>query len=161
MSDSLAYELVNMLLRRKEKMAVAESCTGGRVLARLTGIPGSSAVLWGGVVSYSNESKVALLGVEADLIGNYGAVSPEVARAMACGMQRRSRVDWAVAVSGIAGPKGGSIEKPVGTVWIGCCDSKGNDSVQFRHVDGDRKLVQKRAVDETLKTLLEVVGDVQ
>lgn len=161
MSDSLAYELVDMLLRKKEKVAVAESCTGGRVLARLTGIPGSSAVLWGGVVSYSNESKVALLDVEAHLIGSYGAVSPEVTRAMACGMQRRSRADWAIAVSGIAGPGGGNVEKSVGMVWIGCCDSKGNDSVRLRHIDGDRKLVQKRATDETLKALLEMVGNAQ
>jgi len=161
MSDSLAYELVDMLLRRKEKVAVAESCTGGRVLARLTGIPGSSAVLWGGVVSYSNESKVALLDVEAHLIGSYGAVSPEVTRAMTRGIQRRSRADWAIAVSGIAGPGGGNVEKPIGMVWIGCCDSKGNDSVRLRHIDGDRKLVQNRATDETLKALLEMVGNAQ
>lgn len=161
MSNSSAYALVDLLLKRREKVAVAESCTGGRVLARLTAVPGSSAVLWGGVVSYSNESKVALLGVEADLIGRNGAVSPEVARAMARGMQRRSKADWAIAVSGIAGPSGGSIEKPVGTIWIGCCDSSGNDSTRFQRVEGDRESVRRQATDETLKALLEMVDNAQ
>jgi len=161
MPDDFAYELVNLLLKRKEKVAVAESCTGGRVMARLTAIPGSSAVLWGGIVSYSNESKVALLSVQTDLIERYGAVSPEVARAMACGMQRRSGADWAISVTGIAGPGGGGLGKPVGTVWMGCYDSNDNDSVQLRHIDGDRKLVQRQATDEALKMLLGMVDNEQ
>jgi len=161
MPNDLAYELVNLLLERREKIAVAESCTGGRVLALLTEIPGSSAVLWGGVVSYSNESKIALLGVEADLVRRYGAVSPEVAKTMAYCMQKKSGVDWAAAVTGIAGPGGGSAVKPVGTVWIGCYDSSGNNSVQFRHIDGDRKLVQRRAADAVLKMLLGMVDNGQ
>jgi len=159
MSDSLAYEIVDLLLKKKGKVAIAESCTGGRVLSRLTAVPGSSEILWGGVVSYSNESKVTLLDVKADLIGKNGAVSSEVARAMARGMQRMSNADWVVSVSGIAGPGGGSIEKPTGTVWIGCSDSKGSDSSQLRHVDGDRELVQTRATDETLRVLLEMVDN--
>ncbi|WP_306766985.1 CinA family protein [Olavius algarvensis spirochete endosymbiont] len=159
MSNSCAYELIDLLLKRGERVAIAESCTGGRVLAQLTAVPGSSAVLWGGVVSYSNESKVTLLGVETDLIGKNGAVSPEVAIAMARGIQRRSKTDWAVAVTGIAGPSGGSIEKPVGTIWVGCCDSSGNNSVRLQHFDGDRSLVQKWATEETLKVLLEMVDN--
>lgn len=161
MSNSSAYELIGLLLKRREKVAVAESCTGGRVLARLTEVPGSSAVLWGGVVCYSNESKVTLLGVEADLIRKNGVVSSEVARAMVRGIQRRSKADWAIAVSGIAGPSGGSIGKPVGTVWIGCCDSSDNISTRLQNIDGDRRLIQRQAAEKALKMLLEMVDNVQ
>jgi len=161
MPNDFVYELVNLLLDRGENMAVAESCTGGRVLARLTEIPGVSAALWGGVVSYSDESKTALLGVEADLVRKYGAVSAEVVRAMACCVQKKSGANWAVAVTGIAGPDGGSAEKPVGMVWIGCCDSNGNNSVQLRRIRGDREEVQRQAADEVLKMLLGMIDNVR
>ena len=99
-------------------LATAESCTGGLIAASLTAIPGSSAVVDRGFVTYSNEAKTEMLGVAAELIASKGAVSAEVARAMAEGALKHSRADIAVAVTGIAGPGGGSAEKPVGLVYI-------------------------------------------
>ncbi len=106
------------LIRRKQTLAVAESCTGGAIASRFTALAGASAYFLCGVVSYSNESKCKVLGVDADAITRYGAVSEQVARQMAEGARRISGADYAIATTGIAGPTGGSVEKPVGTVWI-------------------------------------------
>ena len=112
-------ELVHKILtERGLTLATAESCTGGAIAARFTAIPGASAYFRCGVVSYSNESKVKLLGVNPADIERYGAVSEQVARQMAEGARRAADADYAVATTGIAGPTGGSAEKPVGTVWI-------------------------------------------
>ena len=100
------------------KIAMAESCTGGLVSALLTDVSGSSAVLWGGVVAYSNECKTELLGVERETIERHGAVSAETARAMSIGLLQKSDVDLAIGITGIAGPTGGTVEKPVGLVWF-------------------------------------------
>ena len=102
------------------KIATAESCTGGLVAGLLTEIPGSSAVVERGLVVYSNEAKQDLLGVPAETLAEHGAVSEAVARAMAEGALRASRADLAVSVTGVAGPDGGTVEKPVGLVWFGC-----------------------------------------
>lgn len=116
---SLEAMVVRMLSARGLKMATAESCTGGLIANRITDVPGSSAVFTHGFVTYANEAKRDLLGVAQEVLDSFGAVSEPVARAMAEGALRVSGADFAVAVTGIAGPDGGTPEKPVGTVWIG------------------------------------------
>jgi nicotinamide-nucleotide amidase len=119
-------EAVGRLLAVQRKtLATAESCTGGLIGHRLTQIAGSSAYFLGGVIAYSNESKVRDLGVSGALIEKHGAVSEEVARAMAEGVRARFGADFGLAVTGIAGPEGGSAAKPVGTVWFALADANG------------------------------------
>ncbi len=138
------------------KIAAAESCTGGLIAAGLTEIPGSSNVFERGFVTYSNEAKTELLGVPADLIAEYGAVSEAVARAMVEGALARSRADIAVAVTGIAGPGGGSAEKPVGLVFVGAA-RRGEPAIVERHVfAGDRAEVRRATVLRALNLLLKL-----
>ncbi len=113
------------------KLATAESCTGGLIAACLTEIPGSSAVVERGFVTYSNEAKQDMLNVDAAILAQHGAVSEPVARAMALGALARSRADVAISVTGIAGPDGGSVEKPVGLVFL-CCVRRGCNPVVHR-----------------------------
>jgi nicotinamide-nucleotide amidase len=128
-SEDVVDALVRELARTKTTLAVAESCTGGMIAAQVTAIPGVSAHFLGGVVSYSNEAKVNLLGVPAGLIEAHGAVSAEVAKAMARGARERFGADVAISVTGIAGPSGGSAEKPVGLVYVGLATA---DAVESR-----------------------------
>ena len=114
-----AASAIKTLIDAKLSIATAESCTGGLVAGALTSIPGSSAVVYGGFITYSNEAKSKLIRVPARLIRDYGAVSAQVARAMADGARAAAGVDLAVAITGIAGPDGGSDKKPVGTVVFG------------------------------------------
>ena len=117
--DASVQQLVHQILtERGQTLAVAESCTGGTIASRFTAMPGSSAYFLAGVVSYSNESKRDVLGVDNDDIMRYGAVSEQVARQMAEGARRITGADYAISTTGIAGPAGGSVEKPVGTVWM-------------------------------------------
>jgi nicotinamide-nucleotide amidase len=119
-------EAVGRLLTAQHKtLAVAESCTGGLIGHRLTQIAGSSAYFLGGVIAYANESKIRELGVARELLERHGAVSEEVARAMAAGVRTRFGADYGVATTGIAGPEGGTVEKPVGTVWLAVADAAG------------------------------------
>lgn len=118
-----------LLLQHKSTLAVAESCTGGLIGHRLTNVPGSSGYFRGGVVVYSNESKMTLLGVSAETLSKHGAVSGETVKEMAMGVRGRIRADLGLAVTGIAGPEGGSKEKPVGTVFVGLATS---DDVYFK-----------------------------
>ena len=146
-----------LLLERKYTIAVAESCTGGLLTSRLTDIPGSSAYVDRSVVAYSNESKVAWLGVGSDVLAAHGAVSEPVAEAMATGIRSRASTTVGVGVTGIAGPGGGSREKPVGLVVIGVAGPWGN-SVRTRRFSGTREQVKwhasSAALDDVRRALL-------
>ena len=138
-------ELVHGLLtERKQTLATAESCTGGSIAARFTALPGASAYFRCGVVAYSNEAKADILGVRADDIARYGAVSEQVARQMAEGARRVAGADYAIATTGIAGPTGGSEEKPVGTVWIAVATPE-RTVAQLRQCGSDRGQIIDRA----------------
>ncbi len=141
-----------MLIQRNLKVAVAESCTGGLVGHLLTEIPGISACLDRVLVTYSNSAKVDLLGVPEELIAAFGAVSAEVARAMACGVRERSRVDIGVSTTGIAGPSGGSESKPVGLVYMAVTNGE-RVIVEKRIFRGMRSAVKMRAAYHTLNML--------
>ena len=122
--ETLEQVLVEVLTKKKQTLAVAESCTGGLLANRITNVPGSSAVLLSGYVCYANEAKIDILGIDPKLIEKYGAVSKEVARAMAEGARKRAGSSYALVTTGIAGPDGGSKEKPVGTVYAALADEK-------------------------------------
>ncbi|WP_288261737.1 competence/damage-inducible protein A [uncultured Prochlorococcus sp.] len=116
--DTLASVLIKELAKRNESIVLAESCTGGLLSSSITSISGSSKVFQGSIVSYSNELKNSLLNISKDMLRKYGAVSEEVCQAMAINVKEKLKADWSIAISGIAGPEGGSIEKPVGLVYI-------------------------------------------
>jgi nicotinamide-nucleotide amidase len=129
--EEIEQVVVRLLTGRKKTLALAESCTGGNVAHRLTNVPGTSAVFLGGVVSYSNAAKENFLGVRAETLGAHGAVSEPVAREMAAGAREKFGADLAVAITGIAGPDGGTAEKPVGTVFIALATAAGVDVKKF------------------------------
>ncbi|WP_265562714.1 CinA family protein [Sphingomicrobium arenosum] len=137
------------------RVAVAESCTGGLVSAALTEIAGSSDVFVAGYVTYANEAKVRMLGVDPVLIELHGAVSQEVARAMAEGALMRSSADVAVAITGVAGPGGGSADKPVGTVWFARASSRADTQAELKHFDpaASRAAIRVQAALEALSLL--------
>jgi len=138
--------------RANLSLGAAESCTGGLVGGRLTDIPGSSDVFMGAVVCYADRLKTELLDVPAELIMAHGAVSEEVARAMAEGARRRLGVDLAVSVTGIAGPSGGTADKPVGTVWFAVASPTGSDTRRIVFF-GSRREVRERATQTALYLL--------
>lgn len=148
MDAELNEVVVRELIGSKTTLAVAESCTGGLIAHRLTEVPGVSDVLLEAVVTYSNESKVKRLGVDPDLIAAHGAVSEEVARAMALGVARTGGADIGVAVTGIAGPGGGSARKPVGLCYMAV-----GDRVESKVFSGDRSHVKERAAGHALNML--------
>jgi nicotinamide-nucleotide amidase len=152
--DSLASVVLEQLRRRGDTLAVAESCTGGGIGAALAGVPGASDVFLGGVIAYANAIKQQLLGVPASLLAEHGAVSDPVARAMAEGARRQLGADWAVAVTGIAGPEGGSETKPVGLVHIALAgpDGSRSEGVRFGARRG-RHWIQTLTVGEALNRL--------
>ena len=130
--DKLPEEILGeMLLSKKSSISVAESCTGGRIGHLITSISGSSAYFNGGVIAYSNEVKMNLLGVKENLLMEYGAVSQEVVEQMALGVKQTLNSDYSIATSGIAGPTGGTKEKPVGTVWIAIAGPFGVESQKY------------------------------
>ena len=150
--NTVAVNLVELLKARGLTCATAESCTGGGVGSAITAVPGSSAVFAGGVISYSNDVKRNVLGVSDDILQNVGAVSPETAAQMAEGARRLLRTDLAVSLTGIAGPDGGSEEKPVGLVWFGLATKDGvrTEKAIFR---GDRAQIRAQAVTHALGML--------
>lgn len=139
-------ELVAEMLRGRYTIATAESCTGGMLAARLTDLPGSSEYVRGGVVAYGNEVKVESVGVSAELLMRHGAVSAEVASALAQGARTRMHADVAVGITGVAGPGGGSEEKPVGLVWIAVAGPGDSGTVRSVRLPGGRGEVRERAV---------------
>ena len=149
----LAAELGKRLQTLKADVSTAESCTGGGIAEAITRIPGSSAWFEAGYVTYSNRQKTLQLNVPETLFGQVGAVSREVVEAMVRGAQAHSNARFAVAVSGVAGPDGGSAEKPVGTVWLawGCGDEV---IAERRHFPGDRDAVRRQTVLAALEGLL-------
>ena len=148
-------ELVhNLLTERGQTLATAESCTGGTIAARFTAIPGASAYFRCGVVSYSNEAKIGLLGVDPAALERFGAVSEQVARQMAEGVRRAADSDYAVATTGIAGPAGGSAGKPVGTVWIAVAGPRGTVAV-LKQCGTDRGQIIDRASSQAIALLRE------
>lgn len=152
-------QVVGRLLHdRKEPMAVAESCTGGAIMKRITSVPGSSAWFAGGVVSYADAAKRTMLGVSGSAIDAHGAVSREVVEAMAHGARERFGVHWSIATSGVAGPDGGTAVTPVGTVWIAVDGPDGLRS-SLQHIPGTRDLVIERASVAALNLLrLHLIG---
>ncbi len=151
----LAQRIVDKAGAEGVMIAAAESCTGGMVAAAITDVPGASAVLDRGFVTYSNDAKTEMLGVSPALIALYGAVSGPVARAMAMGALTRSRADIAVSVTGVAGPSGGSDRKPVGLVWFGLAIKDAPVRTERRvFADADRNLVRLRATETALGLLL-------
>ena len=150
----LVKQLSAELLRKQQKVCTAESCTGGMIAKAFTDLAGSSDWFDRGFVTYSNAAKSEMLGLPASLIEDYGAVSEAVANAMASGALRHSEADYAVAVTGVAGPGGGSEDKPVGTVWIAVA-SKDQLEAQCHHFDGDRATVREATLRAGLESLLE------
>ncbi len=163
MIDTLAQRL----LQRGWMLVTAESCTGGMVAARCTDLAGSSQWFERGFVTYSNEAKHGLLGVDTALIQRHGAVSEAVARAMALGALRHSRAQVSVAITGVAGPSGGSADKPVGTVWLAWATPSdsgptlGADTAfvktQCVHLAGDRAAVRLASVNQAIQGLLDLM----
>jgi nicotinamide-nucleotide amidase len=139
---------------------VAESCTGGALGAALTAVPGASTVFVGGVIAYSDRVKIDVLGVSESTIRACGAVSSEVAQSMALGVRRVTSADWAVSITGVAGPEGGTPEKPVGTVWIGL-EGPGGDASETRlwRFPGDRDAVRASCVHAALDMLFRAAED--
>lgn len=149
---------VSQLLRQKRwRMATAESCTGGLIAAAMTELAGSSDVFECGFVTYSNHAKEKQLGVPKALLAKHGAVSEPVALAMAAGAAAKARVPLAVAVTGIAGPGGGSNEKPVGTVWIAWWSEEESRAQQFLF-SGNRQAVRQATVEQALQGLIRKLG---
>lgn len=150
----LSQRLGADLLQRGWRVATAESCTGGGVAAAITAVPGSSAWFECGIVSYANSAKQKLLGVNEASLEREGAVSEVVVIEMARGVIELSAADIAVAVSGIAGPGGGSPEKPVGTVWFAWLKATGEMSTELQRFDGDRAAVQQQSIAYALQGLI-------
>lgn len=161
MSDiaMLAAKVLRALENRNLKLATAESCTGGMVSAALTELAGASSVFERGFVTYSNEAKMELLGVSEETLRRYGAVSAETAREMAEGALRHSRADIAVSITGIAGPGGGSAEKPVGLVWFGLAMRGKRPRAEKRiFLAGERAIVRRDSVATALSLVLDTAS---
>ena len=156
-SLKLATRLSELLMRKQQKVCTAESCTGGLIAKTLTDLAGSSDWFERGFVTYSNAAKNEMLGVPASIIDDYGAVSEAVATAMARGALDHSHADFAVAVTGVAGPGGGSDEKPVGTVWIAIASTDELIANRFQF-SGDREAIREATLVTALEALIDLVG---
>ncbi|HET6719545.1 MAG TPA: CinA family protein [Rhodocyclaceae bacterium] len=156
-AEALAARLGEALLARGQSVATAESCTGGGVATALTAIAGSSRWFERGFVTYSNEAKQEMLGVSAATLERDGAVSAATVTEMAAGALRHSRADWALAISGIAGPDGGTPAKPVGTVWLAWAGPQGIRHCEQHLYPGDRRAVREQAGQRAIEGLLELL----
>jgi PncC family amidohydrolase len=157
-ADSLELQIGKLLRERKLKLSLAESCTGGLLGDRITNLPGSSEYFWGSLVTYAYEAKAALLHVSWESLNTYGAVSRETVLEMARGARKAFHTDIAVSVSGIAGPGGGTEEKPVGTTWIGLVDEEGEWTRSFQF-EGDRLANKASAAEAALRFLLDYLEE--
>lgn len=157
---SVAFTLIPALTERHLTIATAESCTGGLIGAALTDVPGASAVYLGGVISYANEVKIGLLGVDADTLAQNGAVSSPVAAMMAQGARAATGADVAVSTTGIAGPGGGTPEKPVGTVWVGVATPSGVETHLLSLAPtASREAIRAETVERALGFVLKAIGE--
>ena len=160
MPNLVEIQIGQLLQKRGLKLVLAESCTGGLVGSRVTDVPGSSEYFLGGVVAYAYEAKVDLLGVSWDTLNTQGAVSRETVLEMARGVRNRMKADIAVSVSGIAGPGGGTPEKPVGTTWIGLAAEDG-EWAQVYQFSKDREGNKALAAEAALQLLLDYLENKQ
>lgn len=155
-SRSLTQKIAEQSIKHGHQLASAESCTGGLIAKTLTDLAGSSAWFDCGFVTYSNAAKSAMLGVDPAVLDEYGAVSEPVVKSMCRGALEKSEANLVVAVSGIAGPGGGTVEKPVGTVWIGWASSLGDISAHKYLFSGDRSSIRQQTLLVSLNKYLEM-----
>ena len=151
-------KLIDLYRAKHLRIVTAESCTGGMIAAAITDIAGSSDVFERGFVTYSNEAKTQQIGVPADLIAHHGAVSVHVAREMAAGALKHSKADIAIAVTGIAGPGGGSDAKPVGLVYLAVARRGSDPAIERHQFHGDRAAIRQAAVERALEMLAEAAA---
>ncbi|GLQ09591.1 competence damage-inducible protein A [Devosia yakushimensis] len=151
-------EVIDLLTQAGKTIVTAESCTGGMIAAALTDIPGASAAVYGGYVTYANAAKSRMIQVPARLIHDYGAVSNQVARAMADGARNTARADYAVAVTGIAGPDGGTEKKPVGLVYVAVSSELATVVIEHRFGDLGRDAVRRATVEAAFELILQVLN---
>ena len=147
-----AFDLVTLLMNKGWHISFAESCTGGLLSGRLINASGASCVYKSGYITYSNEEKVRILGVSERTLQEYGAVSRQTASEMALGCAKASNTDFAVSVTGIAGPNGGTVEKPVGLVYVGCAYHDQCKVIEL-HLSGQRQMIRQESVEQALKFL--------
>lgn len=152
--EGIEKALVLKLLEKNMKISTAESCTGGLIASKITDIPGSSGCFDAGVVTYSNQQKHKLIGVKNETLEQFGAVSEETALEMCLGVKKLTNSDIAVSVTGIAGPGGGTPEKPVGTVWIGICSDNTHKALRFLF-EGNREQVRLQTAEKALELAFE------
>ena len=154
---SLAEKLVTLAREKNITFGTAESCTGGMISASVTDISGASAVFYGGIVSYDNSVKQSLLGVKEETLATVGAVSAQTASQMATGARAALGVDFAVSVTGIAGPGGGTPTKPVGLVYISTASPNGTITIKENHFDGNREEIRLQTVETALMMLISAI----
>ena len=154
--ELITNELVKLLAEKHLTITTAESCTGGMISSTIVNVPGASSVLNEAYVTYANEAKMKILGVKYDTLDNYGAVSEETAHEMVTGAAKAAQSDCAIAVTGIAGPDGGTEDKPVGTVYAGYI-YKGNVSVVRYNFDGSRYEIRRQTTETVIKKMLEII----
>lgn len=150
--NNIENTVVELLIKNKMKLATAESCTGGLIAQKITSVAGASECFDCGVVTYSNEQKQKLLGVSAETLEEFGAVSEQTALEMCKGVKVLSDADFGISVTGIAGPGGGTPEKPVGTVWIGICGENLHKAERFVF-DGNRQQIRESTAEMALKMI--------
>ena len=155
-SIQLITRLATLASEKQLKICTAESCTGGLIAKSFTDIAGSSDWFECGFVTYSNQSKIEMIGVPESVIAEYGAVSEAVVNAMASGALRNSAADISIAVTGVAGPAGGSDDKPVGTVWIGVASSHQQMAIKYRF-DGDREAIREASMRQAIEDVLRII----
>lgn len=155
-ASGLETKIVQILTDRQQWLVTAESCTGGLIAHRVTNVPGASAVFFGGFITYSNAAKQQFLGVSGETLQRYGAVSEAVAREMAEGARQVARADYGIAVTGIAGPGGGSAEKPVGTVFIAIASTKGTEVKQC-FFPGERLAFKEATANQAFEQLMSIL----